>query len=323
MATPVNNDMNKKIVQNKNGSDAAVTPVLNYNPALGELPLVVVVGPTASGKSATAMRIAQEFNGEIICADSRTIYKGMDIGTAKPTAEDQARVPHWGLDIVEPGERFTAADFKTYATQKIAEIRARGHVPLLVGGTGLYVDGVIFDYEFTKPQPKLRAQLETLSLKELHEYCANNNITLPENHQNRRHLIAAIERKNISAKRLMQPLSNSLVVGIATNRDELRARIATRAEQLFTSGMVEEAQKLGETYGWDSEAMTGNIYPLVHQFLDGEIDEPTLKQKFINADWQLAKRQLTWLKRNPFIHWQPLDEAYSFIKEALDSAQNK
>ena len=322
MATPVNNDMNKKVVQIKNGNEAAITSVLSYHPALGQLPLIVIVGPTASGKSATAMRIAEEFNGEIICADSRTIYKGMDIGTAKPTTEDQARVPHWGLDLVQPGERFTAADFKEYANKTIADIRARGRLPILVGGTGLYVDGVIFDYEFTKPQPKLRAQLEALTLDELKEYCANNNITLPENHQNRRHVITAIERKNTSAKRLAEPLSNSLVVGITTNRDELRTRIATRAEQLFASGMIEEAQKLGATYGWDSEAMTGNIYPLVHQFLNGEIDEPTLKQKFINADWQLAKRQLTWLKRNQFIHWKTLDEAYEFIEAVLEAGQS-
>ena len=114
-----------------------------------ELPLVVIVGPTASGKSATAMDVARAFNGEIICADSRTVYKGMDIGTAKPTAEDRAEVQHWGLDLVQPDERFTAADFKFYAQQKIAEIRARGHLPIVVGGTGLYVDGLIFDYQFS------------------------------------------------------------------------------------------------------------------------------------------------------------------------------
>lgn len=280
-------------------------------------PLVVVVGPTASGKSATALRVAEEFNGEIICADSRTIYKGMDIGTAKPTAEDRARVPHWGLDLVEPGEVFTAADFKEYALKKIAEIRKRGHVPLLVGGTGLYVDGVIFDYEFSEPQPELRKMLETKTLDELKEYCANNNIMLPENHQNRRYVMRAIERQNVSGKRLFEPIPNTLVVGIATNRNELRQRIAARSEQLFADGMVEEAKKLGKKYGWDSEAMTGNIYPLVKRFLDGELTETDLRQKFITADWRLAKRQSTWLKRNRHIHWLDLNDAYLFIKKQL------
>ena len=288
-----------------------------------ELPLVVIVGPTASGKSATAMRIAEEYNGEIICADSRTIYKGMDIGTAKPSEADRARIPHWGLDLVEPGESFTAADFKYFAQQKIAEIRARRHVPVLVGGTGLYVDGVIFDYKFVAADPKLRAKLESLSLEELKQYCAINNIMLPENHQNRRYVIREIERKNVSGKRLLKPLSNTIIVGIATERDELRARIAARAEQLFESGMVEEAKMLGEKYGWNSEAMTGNIYRLVKQYLDGEFDNEELKERFTISDWQLAKRQLTWLKRNQFIIWKPLDEAYAYLKMQLDSPPEK
>jgi len=306
MAAAIDSDLNKKIVQKERQNNRGE-----------ELPLVAIVGPTASGKTATALRIAKEFNGEIICADSRTIYKGMDIGTAKPTVEEQAEVPHWGLDLVEPGETFTAADFKFYAQQKIAEIRARGHLPMLVGGTGLYVDGVVFDYEFAPPQPELRKKLEAMTLEELHKYCSNNNITLPENHQNRRYVIRAIERKNVSGKRLQVPIPNTIIVGITTNRDELRARITNRAEQLFESGMVEEAKILGKKYGWDSEAMTGNVYPLVRRFLDGELDEEALKQKFITADWQLAKRQLTWLKRNPFITWKPLDDAYSYIKKQL------
>jgi len=312
MATLLSKLLNKKVIQNESSNNRG-----------NQLPLVVIVGPTASGKSATAMRIALEFKGEIICADSRTIYKGMDIGTAKPSAEDQAKVPHWGLDLVEPGEQFSASDFKKYAQQRIDEIRARGHLPMIVGGTGLYVDGVIFDYNFIESDPKVRAHLEAMSTEELKAYCENNNITLPENHQNRRHLISAIERKNISAKRLNVPIDNSIVVGINTERDVLRARIAQRAEQLFENGMVNEAKKLGKKYGWNSEAMTGNIYKLVKQYLDGEFSEAELKQRFITSDWQLAKRQLTWLKRNQFIHWKSFNEAYIFIKKQLSAPAAK
>ncbi len=296
--------VNKKVIQ------PASTPVK---------PLVVIVGPTASGKSATAMRIAEEWGGEIICADSRTIYKGMDIGTAKPSVEDQARVPHWGLDLVEPGDVFTAADFQKYAKQKIQEIRDRGNLPMVVGGTGLYVDGLIFDYEFAKPQPELRAVLETMTLDALKEYCKNNNIELPENSENRRYVIRAIERKNVSEKRLHAPIDNCIIVGITTERDELRRRIAQRSEQLFENGMVEEAKILGEKYGWNSEAMTGNIYRLVHQYLNGEFNEAELRQRFITSDWQLAKRQITWLKRNSYIHWVALDDAYIYIKRQLST----
>ena len=311
MAAPVEHILNKKSVQRKTLSNRG-----------DKLPLVVIVGPTASGKSATAMRIAEEFNGEIICADSRTIYKYMDIGTAKPSKEDKRQIPHWGLDLVAPGESFTAADFKKYAIQKVYEIRQRGHLPMIVGGTGLYVDGVIFDYEFAPPQLELRKKLETVSTEELTKYCLNNNVILPENPKNRRHLMSAIERKNISVKRLNEPIANTLVVGIATESDVLKQRITARAEQLFETGMVEEAKKLGKKYGWDSEAMTGNIYRLTRRYLDGEFDEEELKQQFIASDWKLAKRQMTWLKRNPFIVWKPLDEAYSYLKERL-SAANK
>jgi tRNA dimethylallyltransferase len=140
---------------------------------------------------------------------------------------------------------------------------------------------------------------------------------LPENQQNRRYVIREIERQNVSGKRLNEPIANTLVVGIATERDVLRTRIQSRSEQLFENGMVEEAKILGEKYGWDSEAMTGNIYKLVKQFLNNEFDEAELRQRFFYADWQLAKRQLTWLKRNQFIHWAELDEAYEYIKKQL------
>jgi len=284
-----------------------------------EAPLVVIVGPTASGKSALAIELARQCDGEIICADSRTVYKHMNIGTAKPSLEDQAMVPHWGLDLVEPGEVFTAADFKKYALLKAQQIRERGHVPFIVGGTGLYVDGVIFDYEFGEPRPELRNQLEALSLEDLKLYCANNNVVLPENENNRRYVIRAIEQESINSKRLRRPIDNVMLVGITTERDELRRRIATRAEQLFENGMLEEAVKLGETYGWESEAMTGNIYKLVKQYLDGKLTLDGLKQKNITADWRLAKRQMTYLKRNLYIKWLTLDDAREYISAALKS----
>jgi len=284
-----------------------------------QAPLVVIVGPTASGKSALAMQLATAFKGEIICADSRTVYKNMDIGTAKPSAKDQVAVPHWGLDLVEPGELFTAADFKKYTLLKIQQVRERGHIPFMVGGTGLYVDGVIFDYEFGQPQPELRKKLEVLSLEELKAYCANNNVDLPENENNRRYVIRAIEQKSINSKRLRSPIDNVILVGITTERTELRHRIVLRSEQLFENGMLEEAVKLGEKYGWNSEAMTGNIYKLVRRYLDKELTLDELKEKNVTADWRLAKRQLTYLKRNSYIKWLTIDEAYNYINSALKS----
>jgi len=283
-----------------------------------DLPLIVIAGPTASGKSGAAIEIAEQYGGEIIAADSRTIFKGMDIGTAKPSKADQARVPHWGLDIVTPGEAFSAADFKAYAVQKIAEIRSRGRLPIMVGGTGLYIDAVIFDYEFgPAADPVLRAKLEEMTLEDLHKYCIQHNITLPENDKNKRYVIRAIELKSTSAKRLNHPIKNCIIVGIATERDVLRERINLRAEQLFDDGVVDEAKTLGDMYGWESEAMTGNIYRLAHAYLDKLITEDELKYRNQNADWQLAKRQLTWLKRNQFIEWLPLEQVKNYIGTRL------
>ncbi len=280
-------------------------------------PLVVIVGPTASGKSGLAMRLAEQFGGEIICADSRTVYKYMDIGTVKPSAEDQSKIPHWGLDLVEPGEPFSAADFKTYAMEKIADIRERDKIPFLVGGTGLYVDGVVFDYQFQKTDATFRAELEALSLEELYEYCVKDNIKLPENEKNKRYVIRAIERKNVKTTRLQEPQRDTIIVGITTEIETLKARIHQRSEHLFESGMIEEAMALGAKFGWESEAMTGNIYRLVHDFVDGKLTKDELKKLFETADWQLAKRQLTWLKRNPFIKWLELDYAEKYLVRRL------
>ncbi len=283
-----------------------------------ERPLVVVVGPTASGKTSLAIDIAKKFNGEIISADSRAIYKGMDIGTAKPGVEEQEGVPHWGLDLVEPDERFTVADFKQYTLEKIYEIRSRGHLPILVGGTGLYVDAVLFDYEFGPPSNEGRRQeLEAMTLDELHKYCNENNIMLPENSKNKRYVIRAIEQKSVNTKRRETPIDNTIVVGIATDRDVLRTRIEERAEHIFDDGVVEEATLLGKKYGWNHESMTGNIYPLVRSYLEGELSSDEMKEKFTTLDWRLAKRQLTWLRRNPFIWWGDLTEVKEHLYQAL------
>ena len=241
-------------------------------PTAYDLPLIVIVGPTASGKTAAAIEIAQRHSGEIICADSRTIYKGMDIGTAKPSLQEQMEVPHHGLDLVDPDERFTVADFKDYATKKISEIRARGNTPILVGGTGLYVDSVVFNFHFNnKADTTWRGT----------------------------------------------PTPNTIIVGIATNRTVLRGRIEERAEQLFVNGVVEEATSLGKKYGWELPSMSGNIYPLIHEYLNGAATELETKQRFMTLDWQLAKRQMTWLRPNPYIQWCTRDEVVSVVERLI------
>lgn len=280
--------------------------------------IVVIVGPTASGKSRLAMDIAKRFNGEIICADSRTVYRGMDIGTAKPTQADRHAIPHWGLDLVQPNERFTAADFKEYATKKIVEIQKRGRLPILVGGTGLYVDSVLFDYQFgSKVNNKLRSKLQQLSLHELQDYCKNHQINLPENDKNIRYIIRSIENSGVELKRNKEPVYKNIIVGITTDKITLLHSIKSRIEQMLENGVVNEANKLGNKYGWGLESMKSNIYPLIHRYIKNQISLDDLKLQSSLVDWRLAKRQITWLKRNKFIHWDTLDQLNTYLSDHL------
>lgn len=283
-------------------------------------PLIVICGPTASGKTQLAIELAEKLNGEIICADSRTIYRGMDIGTAKPSQDDQLKVAHWGLDLVLPGERFTVADFKKYADQKIATIRSNGRVPIMVGGSGLYVDSVIFNYQFGPPvNVALRSSLQEKTVEQLHDHCIKNNINLPENTKNKRYLIRAIEQKNNHSTDRQKLINNCIVVGITTENEQLRERITARIEHMFENDVVGEAKLLGDKYGWDSEAMTGNIYRLIGRYLEGEFDIDQLKRMIVTADWRLAKRQLTWLKRNQHITWIESSELQKYVIQEFNT----
>jgi len=281
-------------------------------------PLIVIVGPTASGKTGLAIKLAKRFNGEIISADSRAIYKYMDIGTAKPTKSEQDQVKHWGIDLVEPDERFTAADFQKYANEKIDEIRKRGKIPFLVGGSGLYIDCVIYDYEFgVEADEELRSDLEKMSVEKLQEYCITNNIELPENRKNKRYLVRAIERQNVVKNNRRKIRDNAIVVGIAVDNDTLKERIKDRAGQMFRDELCDEARMLIEKYSFDLESMKSNIYPIVGRMLNGEISRDEALFLYQTDDWHLAKKQMTWFRRNPKIQWLPLGEVEDYISGIL------
>lgn len=283
-----------------------------------DAPLIVVVGPTASGKTALAIEMAEKYDGEIICADSRTVYKGMDIGTAKPTAEEQRRVPHHLLDVVQPDESFTVADFQELAYQAITDIRRRHKIPFLVGGSGLYIDSVIFDYKFGERKPDVRKKLEQMTIHELQDYSVKNNIELPENDQNKRYLVRAIEQGGVNRTKRRHPIPDTLVVGITTPAVILRERITQRARELFEKGVVKEAIEIGQMYGWRYESMTGNVYRLAQAIHQGELTVTEAEAKFVTLDWKLAKKQATWFKRNPFIVWGDIGETKSSIETYLN-----
>lgn len=287
-------------------------------------PLIVITGPTASGKSDLAMNLAERYGGEIICADSRTVYRGMDIGTAKPSLIDQTRIPHHLLDVVDPGQSFSVADFQQLANSAIDDIRARGRVPFLVGGTGLYINSVVFNYTLSESidEQDLRSrreELENHSVSDLQEMIKKQHLDMPNDPLNKRRLLSRLLRGNTAQTAANELRKNTVVVGIATEAEVLSARISARATKMFASGVVEEASELAEKYGWESEAMTGKIYPIAARVVRGEITEDQAIDLCVIADRQLVKKQLTWFRRQPFIQWLSLTDAKEYIEQHLSS----
>ena len=263
-----------------------------------ELPLIVILGPTASGKTAYAIQLARLIGGEVICADSRTVYRGMDIGTAKPTESEQAGVPHWGLDLAEPDRRYSLCDFQRYATAKIAEIRQRQHVPLLVGGSGLYINSVIYGYQLTDDNfdPVKRVELEGLSPDELYQLAVERRVKLPRDLDNKRRLIRSLETGGVS-NNCGHLSRQTIVIGIAVDKEKLSQRISERAEQMLERGLVDETEQLIARYGM-VEPLRRNAYGVVSKYLTGQIYEAELIEQISAKDRQLVKKQLTWW-RNP------------------------
>ena len=266
-------------------------------------PLIVILGPTASGKSALAMELAQKCNGEIIAADSRTVYRGMDIGTAKPSQADQDQVKHHLLDIVDPDQWFSVADFQERAIAAIDDITSRGKVPFLVGGSGLYIDAVIYNFRFRKQSdPDERKKLERLSVAELQHLLRQRGISLPPNGNNPRHLIRTLETAGeVGERTTLRP--KTLVIGLAKPAADLESAIRTRVDRMVESGFVAEVEKLLGQYGSERSALRAPGYTEFREYLAGNLTLEQAKQQFVRAHRQYAKRQMTWFKRNKDIVW--------------------
>jgi tRNA dimethylallyltransferase len=282
-------------------------------------PLVVIVGETASGKSDLALWLAQKFNGEIISADSWSVYKGFDIGTAKPSANEQAKVKHHLIDVVEPKDGFNAVKYKHLANIAIETVHQNNKLPIMVGGTGLYIDSVIYDFNFL-PVSSERKKLDKMDLDELLALAAKRKINMDDiDQRNKRRVVRAIEAKGKKpTKQKIRP--NTVVIGLKTQKANLRQKITNRVNLMIESGLEEETRELANKLGWYSEPMKGIGYMQWREYFNNEQSLEETKNRIIQATLGLAKRQRTWFKRNKSIHWVT---SYEQAKELVDALMNK
>ena len=304
-------------------------------------PLVVVVlGPTASGKTALSLALAERFHGEIVNCDSVAMYRGFDIGTAKPTASERARAPHHLLDYVEPTNHITAGDYARQARQVLEEIKAREHLPIVVGGTGLYLRALL-EGIFPGPQrseelrERLRECVEQRGSSYLHRILRRLDRAAAERiHANDTpKLIRAIEVCLTSRQKMTELWQRQgrdtlhgfriLRLGLDPDRQALYERVNRRAQQMFDAGLVEETKGLLEGYGDGVSPLSSLGYKQAVQFLRGELTREQALQAAQQAHRNYAKRQMTWFRREPEVHWlRGFGDAAHIQREALARMEN-
>ena len=294
---------------------------------MSRLPKVVaVVGTNASGKSALGIALAKKYDAEIISADSRQVFRGLDLGSGKVTPEETQGVPHHLIDVREPNEFFSMADFQRMAYQAIDDIRGRGRLPMIVGGTGLYVDSVLDGYLLSDKEPDLayRAELEKLTTPQLYDMLLELKPDVQVEKNNRNRVMRIIERihDGDDATPGKQARFESLRLGVSWPREVLSRRIDERLERRLEQGMIEEVQRLMDE-GATTEFLLGLglEYRFITQYLIGEIpDRQVMLDKLAIAIKQFAKRQMTWFRRNPEIVWLDMSgDAFDQACTAVDA----
>ncbi len=297
--------------------------------------IIAVTGATASGKSALAMQLASVFDAEIVCMDSMQIYRGMDIGTAKPTPEEQRQIPHHMLDVVSPEQPYTVADYAGQASQVIREILSRGKLPLLVGGTGLYLKALMHGLTLgvSRSDPAIRARLEAIADKpggkmQLHRMLAEvDEASAQKLHPNDlRRVIRAIEVFELTGIPLSQTRQEEsgafsvLPLAIRMERELLFARIEKRVDIMLESGLLREVQRLlSEGVPPDAQSMQGIGYKEMLPAAQGLVPLPEARRQIILNTRHYAKRQETWFKGEPATHWLDAAEAAKQAQEAVSA----
>lgn len=280
--------------------------------------IIVVAGPNASGKSDLGVQIAKKIGGEVISADSRQVYRGMDIGTGKTTKKEMAGIPHHLLSITSPKRGFNISHFKKLAEKKIKEIIARGHVPVIVGGTGFWTDTLVYDFNLpeVRPDKKLRAELEKQSVEKLFSRLKKLDPERADSidRKNKRRLVRALEIVLLSKKPVPKlkkaPKYDTLFIGIKKDKKELESRIYKRLLKRLDRGMIEEVKKLHKSgVSWKRLDDFGLEYRFISRYLRGRLTYDEMVTQLFSAIKKYAKRQMTWFKRNKSINWVKSAEA--------------
>ena len=297
--------------------------------------IIVIAGTNASGKSALGIELAQKYSGEIISADSRQIYEGFDLCCGKVSKEERTLVPHHLLDICRIGETYSVSDYQKEVYSVVPEIIQQGHVPFIVGGTGLYMSSVVYGYEFKEEQfdPAYREELENKSLDELWELlpaeAAARLKSNPSDANNKRRVVRILERvrngEDLEAHNA--PQFCALQLGVSWDKEILDRRIEDRLTQRIKAGMIEEVQQYLDAGGDPAELYRlGLEYRHITWYLSGKYTSfDVFYAELSRAIKQFAKRQLTWFKRDPSIHWldmqrNPVAQASELIDAFLDTA---
>ncbi|MFA6271702.1 MAG: tRNA (adenosine(37)-N6)-dimethylallyltransferase MiaA [Patescibacteria group bacterium] len=273
--------------------------------------IVVILGPTAAGKTGMSLTLAKKFNGYIISADSRQVYRGMDIGTGKLTKDKWQGINHRMIDIMDPDQEFSLAQFQKTVFAIINEEKEK--LPFLVGGTGLYIQSIVDNLDIPKGgmDKNLRKELDEKTAEELFkiliqlDYKSAQEIDI----NNKRRLIRAIEVFKISGEKYSEqkgknsPLVQTLQIGIKLSREEMYDRIDRRVDEMIKEGLVDEVKALGDKYGWDIPAMSAIGYKQLSAYFRNEISQAEAIAQIKNDSHHYAKRQMTWFKRDSRIKW--------------------
>lgn len=287
--------------------------------------LLVIVGPTAVGKSALAVELGRKYNGEVISADSRQVYSGLDIGTGKITKKEMGGVPHHLLDVVNPKKQFSVAEYQKLAEEKLGEIFTRSRLPIIVGGTGQYIDAIVQDVVFPEvpPDRKLRAELEKKTVKQLFSllYKLDARRAKTIDASNPRRLTRAIEIATAlgnvpSFQNTPRTDIDSLFIGLILPKEVLKKRIAFRLHERVKKGMLHEVRELhARGLSWKRMEELGLEYRFISRYLRGFLSKKEMIEKLQSRIWHYAKRQMAWFKRDTRIKWFPPKEFKEIAKK--------